>query len=397
MHFPGSGVPMLFLSDISWHALYQRPQHLAAGLAKHGPVLWVEPATLGHPVAWTPERISDNLHRISVPLFPHNARNRILRAVTGPLSALPPARAFIEMLQRRILRRALQSLAMPETGGTIVIENFQLVHLARSLRPACMLFDYIDDAFGFAAMPAYVRTLWEETVTTSTLVTVTAAKLQQQIAALRPGPVPIIRNGVEFDRFAADMSPRPADLPAAGTPVVGYVGSVYPWFDFELVAAAATKMPETHFVIIGPGHPDVADGMERLRRLPNVHVLGPRPYVRIPAYLRHFNAGIIPFRRNTLTESVNPVKLYEYAAAGIPTVTTFFADDLREFETLIHVAPGREEFLAMLPRALEQAGSPASITTLRSFARSNDWTARIDAIRTLLGGPASVEHLPISS
>jgi glycosyltransferase involved in cell wall biosynthesis len=284
------------------------------------------------------------------------------------------------MLQRRILRRALQSLAMSETGGTIVIENFQLVHLARSLRPACMLFDYIDDAFGFAAMPAYVRTLWEETVTTSTIVTVTAAKLQQQIATLRPGPVPIVRNGVEFERFAADTSPRPGDLPAAGTPIVGYVGSVYPWFDFELVAAAATKMPETHFVIIGPGHPDVADGMEMLRRLPNVHVLGPRPYVRIPAYLRHFNAGIIPFRRNTLTESVNPVKLYEYAAAGIPTVSTFFADDLEELRDFVFLARSEQDFAAMLSQALAGSRNPAEILRYQEFGRANDWNARIAAI-----------------
>jgi glycosyltransferase involved in cell wall biosynthesis len=390
-------LPILFLSDISWHALYQRPQHLAAGLARYTPVLWVEPATLGHPVAWTPEKISENLHRISVPLFPHNARNKILRTLAGPVSSLPPARTAVEALQQRILRRALHSLGMPDTGCGVVIENFQLIHLARSIRPAGILFDYIDDAFGFADMPAYVRELWNETVTTSTTVTVTAARLQQQIAALRPGPVHVVHNGVEYERFAGDASPRPDDLPADGKPIIGYVGSVYPWFDFNLVAATAANLPEAHIVIIGPGHPDVAPGIETLRRLPNVHILGARPYTRIPAYVRHFNAGIIPFRRTRLTESVNPVKLYEYSAAGVPTVTTLFADDLREFGNIIQVSASAEEFVEMLTRALDYSRNPGFTAALRSFARSNDWTARIDALRMLLSGFSSVEHLPISS
>jgi hypothetical protein len=94
---------------------------------------------------------------------------------------------------------------------------------------------------------------------------------------------------------------------------------------------------------------------------------------------------------------VNPVKLYEYSAAGVPTVTTLFADDLREFGNIIQVSASAEEFVEMLTRALDYSRNPGFTAALRSFARSNDWTARIDALRMLLSGFSSVEHLPISS
>jgi glycosyltransferase involved in cell wall biosynthesis len=273
---------------------------------------------------------------------------------------------------------------MPPGGCAVVIQNFQLIHLARSIQPATLLFDYIDDAFGFTAMPAYVRDLWKETVTSSNLVTVTAAKLQQQIGGVRSGAVHIVRNGVEYERFAGDTSPRPDDLPSGDRPIVGYVGSVYPWFDFDLVAATAAKMRETNFVIIGPGHPDVAGRIDELRRHPNIHILGPRPYDRVPAYVRHFSAGIIPFRRNTLTESVNPVKLYEYSAAGIPTVTTCFADDLDEFRDIVHLARSEQEFMEKLSHALAESRAPDAILLRQLFGRQNDWNARITAILSLL-------------
>jgi glycosyltransferase involved in cell wall biosynthesis len=376
--------PLLFLSDISWHALYQRPQHLAAGLAQHGPVLWVEPATLGHPVTWKPEPIAPNLHRVTVPLFPHNARNRVVRSLAAPVAGISAARRLVEMTQLRITVRALQSLGLPVRGDSILIENFQLIHLARSLQPSRLVFDYIDDAFGFADMPAYVRALWTETVGASTAVSVTAVRLREQVAAGHRGPVHLIRNGVEYRRFADDTSPRPPDLPADGRPIVCYVGSVYPWFDFELVTAAARQFPDTHFVIVGPGHPDVARSIEQLGLHPNVRVLGPRPYTSVPAYLRYATVGIIPFRRTPLTEAVNPVKLYEYSAAGIPTVTTLFADDLNEFAGIVHFARSTGEFTTAVAAALASATDPATRARLQTFASHHDWKARVESLRALL-------------
>src|SRR5204862_4238512 len=89
----------------------------------------------------------------------------------------------------------------------------------------------------------------------------------------------------------------------------------------------------------------------RLRRLSNVHLLGEQPYERIPGYLYHFDACLIPFRVNTTTVATDPVKLYEYLSAGKPVVATMMPE-LEPYAELIYRAGSPEEFLARLDAAV---------------------------------------------
>ena len=65
---------VVFFSDIAWDSLHQRPQHLATLLGVTHRVLWVEPATLGRPVVWTPREHGGGVFRMTLPAFPLNAR-----------------------------------------------------------------------------------------------------------------------------------------------------------------------------------------------------------------------------------------------------------------------------------------------------------------------------------
>src|SRR5260370_28686592 len=55
---------------------------------------------------------------------------------------------------------------------------------------------------------------------------------------------------------------------------------------------------------------------------PNVTFHGEKPYRELPALRARFDVEIIPFRLTSLTHAVDPVKLYEAAAAGRPVVAT---------------------------------------------------------------------------
>jgi hypothetical protein len=128
--------------------------------------------------------------------------------------------------------------------------------------------------------------------------------------------------------------------------------------------------------MIGQDHPDVGKHLARLRAFPNFHFLGVRPYAMVPLYLRYIDAGLIPFRRTSLTEGVNPVKLYEYSAAGIPTIATDFSDDMHEFTEMVLIARSADEFIRHIRTALTRRGQPAFVNSLRAFARANDWDSR---------------------
>jgi glycosyltransferase involved in cell wall biosynthesis len=176
---------------------------------------------------------------------------------------------------------------------------------------------------------------------------------------------------VEAARFDPALV-APAVLPGApSAPALGYVGSLHSWFDLDLVAAVAAAMPEARVVLVGPAPPETAAALERLAATrPNFFWLGPRPYAEVPSLVRAFRVGLIPFRRTPLTEAVNPVKLYEYAAAGVPTVTTRFSDEVDTWGAEAVVAEGPEAFTDACRRA---AAAPPDTAGLRAFAKRNDW------------------------
>ena len=143
-------------------------------------------------------------------------------------------------------------------------------------------------------------------------------------------------------------------------------------------------MPEAEFIFIGPMHPDVASTISRLRQKSNIHFLGMKVYQQIPSYLQWCNVCIIPFQRNELTMAVNPVKLYEYSAAGKQTVVTNFSDDLAPFAGTVYIAGSKEEFVANLCKALERSADSSTVSSLKSFAREHDWNNKTSIIINLI-------------
>lgn len=152
------------------------------------------------------------------------------------------------------------------------------------------------------------------------IVLTTSDALQVAKSALHSN-VHLVRHGVDADHFGAALDPDtriPSDVLGLTGPVVGFFGLIHHWIDVELIAGVARRLPGLQFVLIGPIRTDV----KMLRPLPNVHLLGHRPYEQLPAYCAAFDLAILPFRRTELTRNVNPVKLREYLAAGLAVVST---------------------------------------------------------------------------
>jgi glycosyltransferase involved in cell wall biosynthesis len=364
---------ILFFSDIPWASLHQRPQHLAGIFAGQTSVLWLEPATLGQKASFTPAAIADNLYGMSLPFVPYNARNGLLRRVSHLLSRLSLARRFLGLLQAFLVKRALQTLHLEQQMLFCFVQNFQAVDLLSHMKPELVIYDCIDNPFGFVDFPPHVRRAWGMMLKQADIVTATSPNLQKLMQHEVPRAVHVISNGVEYERFSSAPADRPADLPRDGAPLVGYAGSVYAWLDFDLLQFLCARAPDLRIILIGPDHPATREPLRRLSVFPNFSFLGVRPYGSVPAYLYAFDVGIIPFRRTPLTEGVNPVKLYEYSATGLPVVSTDFSPDLQTFQSIITVCHSPAEFLAALRRAIPLRRLPAHGRALQTFARAHDW------------------------
>jgi len=385
-------VTLLFLSDIPWFGLHQRPQQLASRFAKRWPVLWIEPATLSRKINFTPRQIQPNLHILSLPQFPHNARHRLVRVLSALLSRIPFLRSILLRIQLFLLQRAIalldgkySGLALTRNEIGFFIQNFQLIGLVKYFHPTVVAFDYIDDAFGFVKFPQYVHEDWLNTIQRADVISATSPTLQRNIQKAHAVNVHLVSNGVEYEFFASSRETRrPPDLPPADTPIIGYVGSVYAWFDFDLMENLLKRMPDLQFVVVGHDHPGVRNRLNALSRHSNFFFLGYKPYDQVPFYLNHFDVGIIPFAKSMLTAAVNPVKLYEYSAAGVPTVATNFSDDLLVYNKIIFISGTTNEFIENLHRALRKSRDKKFVSSLRHFAQKHDWDTRAHALAKLM-------------
>ena len=257
-------ITILYFSDIPWEGIRQRPQHLATRLAHHHQVLWISPATLGHPFSFTPAIHPDGIARLSLPFLPFNARNRGLRKAVFLLGGIGLVRKLAGFAQRLILRRALRRCAGKQRQIWI-IQNIQAAPLIRVISPDAVIYECIDHPFGFSPYPQAIRREWEEMVRDAGHLVATSPSLAAFLGNYSNRPIDVISNGVEFDHFALP-SPRPAELPGDGRVIVGYVGSVYPWLDYSLIGALCQSCPEYWIVLVGPSHPSVREELFSLGR-----------------------------------------------------------------------------------------------------------------------------------
>ena len=171
--------------------------------------------------------------------------------------------------------------------------------------------------------------------------------------------------------------PRPEDLPPG--PVVLYVGSLHDErLDVPLVVELARARPDVQVVLVGPDFLSAAAEAE-LRALDNIHLLGSRPYERVPGYMHHADVVIVPHLVNPFTESLDPIKAYECMAAGRPTIATPVAG-FRELGRPVVVAPG-DHFVESVGAALAgdgPAGRSPDVTTIPS------WRTRAEAMVSVM-------------
>lgn len=361
---------VVWLSDIPWGGLWQRPQQLASRFPGEVRILFVEPLVLGRAPAWRPVPVAAGVHRVSFPFLPLHARSLGLRRLAYRLGDSAIATRSLFAVQRR-WAGALGGFGRRGARRLALVQNFLAHPSLRAFNPERVIYDMIDAPLHFAPVPPRLVPHWEALLREADRVVVTSGPLAALARAGGASAPRVIGNGVEASRFAAAA---PAPLPGdPRTPAIGYVGSLHSWFDLPLVRAVARALPDARVVLVGPAPPSLeAEIRAAERETRNLHWLGARPYGDVPGLVRAFRVGLIPFRRTPLTEAVNPVKLYEYAAAGVPCVTTRFTDEVEQWREAARVADGEEAFVDEVRATLT---APADPGPLQAFARKHDWDA----------------------
>jgi glycosyltransferase involved in cell wall biosynthesis len=202
-----------------------------------------------------------------------------------------------------------------------------------------------------------------------------------------PARVFVLPNGVDTRRF------RPGESRAAvrarlgfrvGAPVIGFAGSLKPWHGTDLLleafAAARRIYRDARLLIIGDG-PEAEPLRSQARRLGldgAALFTGAVPHGDVPELLGAMDVAVAPYRR-VPEFYFSPLKLYEYMAAGLPTIASDagdIAEVVRDGENGLLVEPDDPAALgATLLRLLGDAALRARLgRAARLQAEGRDWS-----------------------
>ncbi|MEK7704763.1 MAG: glycosyltransferase [Myxococcota bacterium] len=275
------------------------------------------------------------------------------------------------------LARTLQRLGFDRPELLWLSQSPSSAALARLVRPAMTAYRLSDRYESFGKSRALYAQLERELLGRADVIFVSARDLLDDLGVDLRRKAHYVPNGCDVAHFAPAGRALPGLLASIPAPRVIYAGTLGPWVDFDLIAEAARRLPHVSFVLVGPAL--VPASMLPLRD--NIHWLGSVPYDAMPSLFEHSAIGLIPFRRSPLTESTNPIKLYEYLAAGLAVVTT----PLRETVSLAAPVAYAEDSAAMVAAIEAELSKPGDPQPRVGFAQQHDWSVRFATVARACG------------
>ncbi|HVT81411.1 MAG TPA: glycosyltransferase [Phycisphaerae bacterium] len=237
------------------------------------------------------------------------------------------------------------------------------------------VFDCIDPCFDPAWQARFDR---EEAFLArkARVVFATAESLWERMKAHNPNShlLPNGCNESEYHPEKLARLPRPAALQGRTGPVIGYMGT-FDWrIDATTLTAAAQKMPDCTFALVGRVNSDQEANVATLRSLPNVVMPGAVSLEDGWAWTAAFDVGLIPFQPGDMGDAINPVKMHMYLMAGKPVVTTWIRE-CRRHGPLVRATQTPEQFVTAIRESLAEC-SPADVARRLAFSRAHTWKAR---------------------
>ncbi|MDD5492280.1 MAG: glycosyltransferase [bacterium] len=378
---------IICISSADWDNPYWvNQQHIMSRFSRQNKVLYIESMGLRRPVLQSkdmkrigrrlkrflqgPIKISENLYTYSPLLLPFYKFD------------------FIRLLNHKImlvtLRRLIKQLSLTNPVLWSYVPN--TVNFKGKLGEKLLVYHCVDEIAANPLIPGRViLDLEKRMLATADLTLVTSPELY---AAKKPlaREIHYLPNVADVEHVLRIQDPNleiPADLAGIGHPILGFIGAVSNYkLDFELLMTIARAKPAWHIVLIGAvGEGEKATGISQLQKIPNIHILGGRPYAKLPNYLKGFDICLLPNKLNEYTRNMFPMKFFEYLASGRPVVSTALPS-LKEFKDYFYQAGTPGEFIRDVEIALaEEASNKGKRIAL---AKKYSWTNRMEEISQLL-------------
>jgi glycosyltransferase involved in cell wall biosynthesis len=388
-----SDVPIVVFGD-DWGRHVSTMQHLFRRISTHNTVVWVN--AIGHRVPSLNRqdvgRVVQKIRAVArrapsvesapgatpvtpdLPTSSESRPQRIIQPRVLPWHNLAPVRAFNTSSLTRAIGAALRDLGTTKAPLLVTGTPPSAPVLGR-LGEVGSIYLCMDDFLHLPGVSSWMLAPLERALLARVDATVATAQALVESKRPRSGRSHYLPQGVNYTHFATPQS-VPADLAGLPRPYIGFAGGIAKPVDQGVLLRLADDHPRASIVLVGPVSVDVS----ALQR-PNIHLLGARPYATLPAYVQAFDVGLIPYVLNEHTIAVDPLKLLEYLAAGIPVVTTDLPE-VRKYQHAVRIGASHDAFAAGVGAALAE---PPDRGRLRDVAREHDWSVRADQLAEIMG------------
>ncbi|OKS84875.1 glycosyltransferase [Mucilaginibacter polytrichastri] len=261
--------------------------------------------------------------------------------------------------------------------------NFHYPDLAKAIKPVLTVYQCVDPMIVPYDMKHGILSE-DKLVKQSDLVICTSKALYDEKKSQNPNTY-FVPNAADIDHCsqalnaALPLHPKLANLPK---PIIGYLGTLERRMDYSLILEVVKANPEKTFILAGPVWDNHVP--QELFKTKNVHITGPVPYAEVPQMIKGFDVAIIPFKKDEVSATIFPLKLFEYLCAGKPVVVTDFNPDLKDYTAgTVSYAGSPAIFTAALNEALK-TNSPEKVAERVAVSKLNTWAKRTEDIEAII-------------
>jgi len=387
-----TGRDFVVLSD-QWDGLPTSTIHLFSRISRKNRVFWLNTVNRMPRPTWTDAK--KVMHVLRGWCRKSGDSNREQKRDTGSSRSgvrvatpaiVPWFKPVIRRLNCASMLRCYRRLSREhEIRHPIVVTTFpSAVDFVKSVDAPLKVYYCVDQWLDYPGLDVTAgRKMEDELLDHVDAVVATSRELESKC---RPGCASLyLPHGVDFEHFRrghGDSGPLPElqDLPR---PIVGFFGLISEWVDLDVIRSLSRAFPHVSFVLIGKSEADTRS----LANCPNVHLLGRVAYDDLPRYASRFDVGLIPFVTNKLTKAVNPLKLMEYYALGLPVLATRLPE-LERAEGPITLASTESEFCRGLRAIFENGTKQEAAEDAVQAARRNTWDQRVERFSEFLDNPS---------
>ena len=371
----GSKPDVFILSIINWNFRYQRPQHIAKGLAEAGRRVFyieMEPSQSGLVI----DNVDDNVYCVKLP----GSGIGTITAYNGQHDDVT-IKSWIKVFYE------FCDAAISTLHKQVIIQHPFWWQFCRHLSSEFeIIYDCMDDISGFSNTTPKIVSLENDLMDNCGKCVVTSQYLYDKHKNFRTPT--LIRNAADLEHFNLEKN---KNAPGEGfrlknhkngpcTINVGYVGAIAEWFDSKLIREIAELKPELNIHICGAV---TAKEAIYLKDIKNVQMYGEIPYSQVPYFLMQMDVMLIPFKIVPIILACDPVKFYESCAMAKPVVAT----DLPELERASHLvfkAADAQEFIEQINEAYKAGRDEKFRQLALDYAKENSWQDRVNQFNLVL-------------